>query len=100
MTLTVTQYSIKSNKLRLPLRFTRVNGINKAGKITLMGQDGVNWMVRLTNENKCGRMRLGRGWKGFCEAHGVKLGESFVLELMRKKDACPVLKFGKRVHCV
>ena len=104
MTLTVTKYSVKSNKLvssigcllllnrflicimvnnfattksfvqQLPLRFTRVNGINKAGKITLMGQDGVKWMVRLTNENKRGRMRLGSGWKGFCEAHNVKIG--------------------------
>ena len=118
-----TKYSIKSNKLastigclllnrflicimvnnfattksfvqRLPLRFTRVNGINKAGKkITLMGQDGVNWMVLLTNENERGRMRLGRGWKGFCEAHGVKIGDSFVLELMREKDSSHVLKF-------
>ncbi|KAH0894807.1 hypothetical protein HID58_057236, partial [Brassica napus] len=51
-------------------------GINKAGKITLMGQDGANWMVHLTNENKCRRMRLGRGRNGFCEAHGVKIGES------------------------
>uniref|UniRef100_M4D176 TF-B3 domain-containing protein n=1 Tax=Brassica campestris TaxID=3711 RepID=M4D176_BRACM len=100
VTLTVTQYSIKSNKLRLPLRFTRVNGINKAGKITLMGQDGVNWMVHLTNENKCGKLRLGRGWKGFCEAHGVKIGESFVLELIREKDATPVLKFCNKVNCV
>lgn len=129
VTLTVTQYSIKSNKLvsticclllnmilicimvnnfattksfvqRLPLRFTRVNGINKAGKITLMGQDGVNWLVHLTNENKCGKLRLGRGWKGFCEAHGVKIGESFVLELIREKDATPVLKFCNKVNCV
>ena len=41
-----------------------------------MGQDGANWMVHLTNENKCRRMRLGRGRNGFCEAHGVKIGES------------------------
>ncbi|CAN6819523.1 unnamed protein product [Brassica oleracea var. botrytis] len=86
---------------RLPLRFTRVNGINKAGKkITLMGQDGVNWMVLLTNENERGRMRLGRGWKGFCEAHGVKIGDSFVLELMREKDSSHVLKFCTKLNCV
>ncbi|XP_013628248.1 PREDICTED: glutamate receptor 2.1-like [Brassica oleracea var. oleracea] len=90
----------ESNK-RLPLRFTRVNGINKAGKkITLMGQDGVNWMVLLTNENERGRMRLGRGWKGFCEAHGVKIGDSFVLELMREKDSSHVLKFCTKLNCV
>ncbi|KAG2291874.1 hypothetical protein Bca4012_007848 [Brassica carinata] len=91
----------KSFVQRLPLRFTRVNSINKAGKkITLMGQDGVNWMVLLTNENERGRVRLRRGWKGFCEAHGVKIGESFVLELMREKDSSHVLKFCTKLNCV
>lgn len=121
VTLTVTPYSVKSNKLvsfeivyyfigflrcvlvnhfssiksfaqRLPLHFTRVNGINKPGKITLLGQDGVTWMVHLVRENINGRMRLGRDWKGFCDAHGVKIGESFVMELIWEKDASPALK--------
>ncbi|XP_019086665.1 PREDICTED: B3 domain-containing protein REM17-like [Camelina sativa] len=35
VTLTITPYSYRSNKLRLPLHFTRVNGIEKPGKITV-----------------------------------------------------------------
>ncbi|CAH2077345.1 unnamed protein product [Thlaspi arvense] len=100
VTLTITPYSIKSNKMKLPLHFTKVNGINKAGTIMLMGQDGVSWMVHLAQENSRGRMRLGRDWKGFCEVHGVKIGDSFVLELIREKDARPVLKFYTKVRCV
>ncbi|KFK29767.1 hypothetical protein AALP_AA7G176300 [Arabis alpina] len=99
VTLTITPYFIKSNKLLLPLRFTRVNGI-KVGKVTLLGQDGVKWMVSLVKENSSGRLRLGKDWKGFCEVHGVKLGESFVLELIWENDANPVLKFCNKVNSV
>lgn len=128
VTITITPYYMKSNKLvslevvcysigfhlcsvqsfcvdrsfaqLLPLRFTRVNGINKVGKITLLGQDGVNWVVSLVKENSYGRMRLGRDWKGFCEVHGVKIGESFVMELIWENDANPVLKFCNKVNSV
>ncbi|KFK29766.1 hypothetical protein AALP_AA7G176200 [Arabis alpina] len=99
VTLTITPYFIKSNKLLLPLRFTRVNGI-KVGEITLLGQDGVNWMLSVVKETSYGRMRLGRDWKGFCEVHGVKIGESFVLELIWDNDASPVLKFCNKVNSV
>ncbi|KAL1210416.1 B3 domain-containing protein REM14 [Cardamine amara subsp. amara] len=100
MTLTITPNSVKSNKLRLPLQFTLVNGINKPGKITLLGQDGVTWMVCLVKDNINGRMSIGRDWKGFCEAHGVKIGKSFVLELIWGKDASPVLQFCTRSNSV
>ncbi|XP_023634055.1 B3 domain-containing protein REM17 [Capsella rubella] len=100
VTLTFSPYSFRSNKLRLPLCFTRANGIKKPGKITLLGRDGVNRMVRLLKDHENGRLRLGRDWKGFCRVHGVKIGESFVLELIWKKDAGPVLKFCTKVNCV
>lgn len=131
VTLTVTRYSVKNNKLvclkivyymigflrcvlvnhfhfasiksfvqRLPVHFTRVNGINKPGKITLLGQDGVAWKVHLVRDNIIERMRLGRDWKGFCEAHDVKIGESVVFELIREKDASPVLRFITKVKSV
>ncbi|XP_010447536.1 PREDICTED: B3 domain-containing protein REM17-like [Camelina sativa] len=100
LTLTISPYSYRTNKLRLPLHFTRVNGIKKPGKITLLGQDGVHRMVRLVKDHENGRLRLGRDWKGFCELHSVKIGESFVLELIWKKDASPALKFCTKVNCV
>ncbi|CAA7015274.1 unnamed protein product [Microthlaspi erraticum] len=96
VTLTITPYCVKSNKMRLPLGFTEGNGITKPGVIALLGQDGAKWMVKYARENRRGRMRLGGEWKGFCKAHGVKLEESFVLELIREKHATPVLKFHKK----
>ncbi|CAH8390134.1 unnamed protein product [Eruca vesicaria subsp. sativa] len=93
--LTVTPRALKTYKLMLPLDFTRVNGINKPGKITLLYKDGVKkQVVDLLDQNrKTGIMRLGKGWREFCDAHGVKVGESFLLELMWDEEAIPMLKF-------
>lgn len=57
-------------------------------------------MVYFMNENKCGKLRLGRGWKGFCEVYGVKIGEFFVLEFIWEKDVIFVFKFCNKVNCV
>ncbi|ESQ34300.1 hypothetical protein EUTSA_v10009500mg, partial [Eutrema salsugineum] len=77
----------------LPQGFTRLNGINKPGKITLLGEDGVKKVVDLLQNKRTGTMRIGKGWREFCDAHGVKIGESFVLELIWEEKASPVLKF-------
>ena len=80
----------------LPLDFTRVNGINKPGKITLLDKDGaIKKVVDLLDQNRnIGIMRLGKGWREFCDAHGVKVGQSFLLELIwEDEEAIPVLKF-------
>jgi len=43
-----------------------------------------------------GTLALGNGWKSFCEANGVRLGESFTLEFVNVQDTTPVLKFSFR----
>ncbi|WZZ16678.1 hypothetical protein YC2023_109767 [Brassica napus] len=94
--LTLTPRALKTYKLMLPLDFTRVNGINKPGKITLLDKDGVKkQVVDLLDQNRnIGIMRLGKGWREFCDAHGVKVGQSFLLELIwEDEEAIPVLKF-------
>lgn len=74
-----------------------MNGISKAGKIIMLGQDGVKWSVHLVKDSRWGRMRLGSDWRGFCEVHGVKISESFVLELIWEEDASPMLKFCNKL---
>lgn len=89
---------IKSLAQFLPRDFTQMNCINKPGKITLLSQDGVKRVVNLFKEKIGGRMRLGKGWREFCEAQGVKIGDSFVLELIWEEEASPVLKFCTKVN--
>ncbi|KAF8086080.1 hypothetical protein N665_0635s0011 [Sinapis alba] len=82
-----------TTKLNLPLEFTKGNGIKKAEKIQMIDRYGTIWSTSLLMDKKeRGAMRLGKGCKGFCEVNGVKVGESFVLELVWK-DTVPVLKF-------
>ncbi|KAJ4916582.1 B3 domain-containing protein REM17 [Raphanus sativus] len=92
--LTLTQNALKTSVLHLPMSFTRANGINKPRKIQLLGKDGVKkQMVDLLKTRSTGRMRIGKGWREFRDAHGVKVGESFLLELIWEEEAIPVLKF-------
>ncbi|KAF2548101.1 hypothetical protein F2Q70_00020799, partial [Brassica cretica] len=93
--LTLTQSALKTSVLYLPLAFTRMNGINKPRKIMLLGKDGVKkQVVDLLKNKSSGTMRIGKGWREFCDAHGVKVGESFQLELFREdEESIPVLKF-------
>ncbi|XP_024009100.1 B3 domain-containing protein REM17 isoform X2 [Eutrema salsugineum] len=100
VTLTLTPSVVNSYKLYLPQGFTRLNGINKPGKITLLGEDGVKKVVDLLQNKRTGTMRIGKGWREFCDAHGVKIGESFVLELIWEEKASPVLKFCTKVNSV
>ena len=72
-----------------------MNDINKPRKIMLLGKDGVKkQVVDLLKNKSSGTMRIGKGWREFCDAHGVKVGESFQLELFREdEESIPVLKF-------
>ncbi|CAL9216235.1 unnamed protein product [Arabidopsis halleri] len=98
VTLTLTRSAFQTYKLYLPRGFTQVNGINKPRKITLLGQDGVKRVVDLYQDKISGTMRFGKGWREFCEAQGVKIDESFVLELIWEEEASPVLKFCTKVN--
>ncbi|KAF8103847.1 hypothetical protein N665_0183s0024 [Sinapis alba] len=93
--LTLTQNALKTSVMHLPLSFTRMNGISKPRNIMLLGKDGVKkQVVDLLKNKSTGTMRIGKGWREFCDAHGIKVGESFMLELIwEDKEAIPVLKF-------
>lgn len=70
----------------------KANGIYKLGKITLLGKNGTRWLAFLLSKD--GLLALGCGWKDFCEANGVKTGESFTLEcICEDNDTTHVFKF-------
>ncbi|XP_019094011.1 PREDICTED: B3 domain-containing protein REM12-like [Camelina sativa] len=96
VTLTLTNDNLKSSRLYLPLPFVRENGMNNPRMVTLLGKDGIRWAANLLRENS-GRMSLGKGMKDFSRANGLKIGESFTLELIWE-NATPVLNlFCKEV---
>ncbi|KAF3571669.1 hypothetical protein F2Q69_00062673 [Brassica cretica] len=84
---------LTTSKLDLPLEFTKGNGIKNAEKIKMIDRYGTTWSTSLLmDKKKRGAMKLGKGCIRFCEVNGVKMGESFVLELVWE-DTVPVLKF-------
>ncbi|CAA7033011.1 unnamed protein product [Microthlaspi erraticum] len=90
-TLTLTHDSLRTGRLGLPSSFTTKNGLDKPQLITLLGKDGTKWVANLGLEKKGGRMKLGKGWKSFARANGLKIGESITLESIWK-DATPMLR--------
>lgn len=76
----------------LPSEFVTAVGIKKLGKISLLGKDGMKWWGCLLSRN--GTVAVGIGWRNFCEANGVKLGESFSLVFINEEeDTGPIFKF-------
>lgn len=63
--------------------------MNKPRMVTLLGKDGIRWVANLLQESS-GRMSLGKGLKDFSKANGLKIGESFTLELIWE-NATPML---------
>lgn len=75
----------------LPCQFLKANGFNKLGKITVLGENRIELSAYLLSRE--GIVALETGWGEFCEANGVKLGESFTLECIKEQDeTAPVLK--------
>lgn len=64
--------------------------MNKPGEITLLGKDGAKWLASLLLERR-GRMSLGKGWKDFSKANGLRTGDSIMLESIWE-DATPMLR--------
>lgn len=75
----------------LPSHFMKANGINRLGKITILGKNRMRCSGYLLSRD--GVMALADDWIGFCEAHGVKTGDSFTLEFVYRQETTPVLKF-------
>ncbi|KAL0786595.1 hypothetical protein Bca101_002841 [Brassica carinata] len=91
VTLTLKHEDVKSCVLILPSQFLKANGINKLGKITLLDENEVELSAYLLSRE--GIVAVESGWGEFCEANGVKLGESFTLECIKEQDeTAPVLK--------
>ncbi|CAH8274692.1 unnamed protein product [Arabidopsis lyrata] len=90
-----------TGQLSLPVSFTRKNNINKAGEIILLNQDGRKWSsyLQITGLGRGGSewFYLRRGWREMCEANGVKVNDSFKLELMWE-GANPMFKFCSKIE--
>ncbi|XP_010467375.1 PREDICTED: B3 domain-containing protein REM14-like [Camelina sativa] len=97
VTVTLTPYNIRESKLTLPIPFTKVNGLQKAKKMSFLDKHGVKWSTNMGFEVERKRMRLTGGWKEVCNASGVKIGESIILELVWGADRSSVLKFCSKV---
>ncbi|ESQ54031.1 hypothetical protein EUTSA_v10024893mg [Eutrema salsugineum] len=90
----LTPNRFKSGQLYISSVFVNESGINNAGEITLLNKDGRKWSSYLHMTGKCGTewFYLRKGWKEMCKANGVKVNDSFVLELIWE-DANPTFKF-------
>ncbi|KAL0885958.1 hypothetical protein Bca101_009941 [Brassica carinata] len=68
ITLTLTPEEVRACKLHLPSEFMKANGINRLGKLTLLGENKLEWSAYLLTRD--GTVALGIGWDEFCEANG------------------------------
>ncbi|KAJ4902944.1 B3 domain-containing protein REM12 [Raphanus sativus] len=91
VTLALETKDVKACTLHLPSEFMTTIGIKKLGIITLVGKDGMKWWGYILSRN--GTVAVGIGWRNFCEANGVKLGDSFSLVFIKEEDTGPVFKF-------
>ncbi|CAF2279662.1 BnaA04g14590D [Brassica napus] len=93
VTLALETKDVKACTLHLPSEFVTAIGIKKLGTITLLGKDGMEWCGCLLSRD--GTVAVGVGWRNFCEANGVKLGDSFSLVFINEEeDTGPVFKFS------
>ncbi|KAJ4902945.1 B3 domain-containing protein REM12 [Raphanus sativus] len=93
VTLALETKDVKACTLHLPSEFVTTIGIKKLGKITLLGKDGMKWWGYLLSRK--GTVAIGIGWRNFCEANGVKLGDSFSLVFINEEeDTGPIFKFS------
>ncbi|CAA0371026.1 unnamed protein product [Arabidopsis thaliana] len=92
LVITLVPEDVEAGMLRLPSHFMKANGIDKVGKIYMLGINEMEWWWGdlLTRD---GIVSVGCGWRYFCESNGVKIGKFFTLEYMYKYDTRPVLKF-------
>ncbi|KFK32628.1 hypothetical protein AALP_AA6G268100 [Arabis alpina] len=94
VTLALTPEDVKACQLHLPSQFMKANGINKLGKMTLLGENEMEWSGYLLTKD--GTVALGKGWDEFCEANGVKSGEPFTLEFLNSSRDLELLKMANK----
>ncbi|KAG2308242.1 hypothetical protein Bca52824_027990 [Brassica carinata] len=86
VTLALETKDVKACTLYLSVPFMRANGMTKPRLLTLVGKDGVEWKVNLKEERSGRALFLGKGWKEFAKANGLKKGEYFTLESAWKNE--------------
>ncbi|XP_018436172.1 putative B3 domain-containing protein REM15 [Raphanus sativus] len=98
VTLTLKTCDVRNSRLFLPVNYTRLHGINKETKMTMLDKNGVKWSTALRSEKNGGdRIRLVGGWKEFFKANCVEIGESIIVKLIWEGDKSCVLKFYSKV---
>ncbi|KAF8074338.1 hypothetical protein N665_1113s0018 [Sinapis alba] len=99
LTIKLTPNRLQTGQLYISSVFVNESGIKKSGDITLMNKDGRKWPSYLQMTGQCGSewFYLRHGWREMCKANGVKVNDSFVLELIWE-DANPVFKFCSKVE--
>ncbi|EOA15767.1 hypothetical protein CARUB_v10006905mg, partial [Capsella rubella] len=97
--LTPTPNSLHLGKQHLPASFTRENGLINPGNIVLVDKNRAEWSMKLKADKATGLMYIisGNGWKSFCAANEIVVGESLILELIQG-GVTPLLKFSSKME--
>ncbi|CAH2077354.1 unnamed protein product [Thlaspi arvense] len=79
--------------------FVTESGIKKTGEITLLNEDGRKWSSYLQMTGRCGSewFYLRNGWREMCQANGVRVNDSFELELIWENEN-PMFKFVSKIE--
>nr|XP_027083766.1 LOW QUALITY PROTEIN: B3 domain-containing protein REM17-like [Coffea arabica] len=84
-------YSIKNSILHIPLGFARANNLrNRSCEVILRDPQQKSWQVEMVP--KASHVCFKRGWSAFFKANGLKLGDTFKIELV-ENGKIPVLDF-------
>ncbi|KAJ0251829.1 putative B3 domain-containing protein REM4 [Hirschfeldia incana] len=90
------RHMLRTGQLRLPTLFSRENGINEAGGITIVNRDGVEWKLHLVSVKGRGQFYI-KGFKDCFAANGIKkVGDSFTLDVIRGGTS-PILKICSKM---
>ncbi|CDP18427.1 unnamed protein product [Coffea canephora] len=84
-------YCIKNSILHIPLGFARANNLrNRSCEVILRDPQQKSWQVEMVP--KASHVCFKRGWSAFFKANGLKLGDTFKIELV-ENGKIPVLDF-------
>ncbi|XP_027182274.1 putative B3 domain-containing protein REM15 [Coffea eugenioides] len=84
-------YCIKNSILHIPLGFARANNLrNRSCEVILRDPQQKSWQVEMVP--KASHVCFRRGWSAFFKANGLKLGDTFKIELV-ENGKIPVLDF-------
>ncbi|CAA7015267.1 unnamed protein product [Microthlaspi erraticum] len=83
LNLSVTASNISANRVTVPIAFAKQNGLDKGSQeILLMNEQGESWESEVKSMNS-GQLFIVRGWKSFCTANNLEVGESCPFTLLQ-----------------